>query len=78
MKNLIKIGSVLLMIVMLTSFGAAFQKSPVAQSGTSAQLVIGGADVITASDAGGGYLSTSDIVLIVLIILALIGLGVLL
>ncbi len=30
--------------------------------------------MITASDAGGGYLSTRDIILIVVIILAVIGL----
>ena len=54
MRNLVKIGSVLLMIVMLASFAAAFQKPAVAQAGTSTQLVISGQDVITASDAGGG------------------------
>jgi hypothetical protein len=66
------------MIVMLASFAAAVQKPAVAQAGASTQLVISGADVITASDAGGGYLSTRDIVLIIIIILAVIGLGVLL
>jgi hypothetical protein len=78
MKTGIKIGSVLLMLVMVASFAAAFQKPSVAQSGISAQLVTGGPDVITASDAGGGTLTTRDIVLICLIILALVGLGVLL
>jgi hypothetical protein len=78
MRNLVKIGSVLLMIVMLSSFAAAVQKPAVAQAGTSTQLVISGPDVITASDAGGGYLTTGDIFLVVIIILAVIGLGVLL
>jgi hypothetical protein len=78
MRNLVKIGSVLLMIVMLASFAAAFQKPAVAQAGTSTQLVISGQDVITASDAGGGDLTTRDVVLICVIILALVGLGVLL
>jgi hypothetical protein len=39
------------------------------------QLVIGAQDVITASDSGGGYLSTQDILLVVLIVLAIIGLA---
>jgi len=66
------------MIVMLATFASAVQKTAVAQAGASTQLVISGPDVITASDAGGGYLSTRDIVLIIIIILAVIGLGVLL
>jgi hypothetical protein len=37
-------------------------------------LVIGAQDVITASDAGGGYLTTRDILLVVIIIFAVIGL----
>ncbi len=78
MRKRIKIGSVLLMIVMLATFAAAVQKTAVAQAGTSSQLVLNGQDVITAADAGGGYLSTRDIVLIIIIILAVIGLGVLL
>jgi hypothetical protein len=78
MRKRIKIGSVLLMIVMLATFAAAVQKTAVAQAETSSQLVLNGQDVITAADAGGGYLSTRDIVLIVIIILAVIGLGVLL
>ena len=63
---------------MLTSFAAAVQKPAVQQAGAAAQFVLGAQDVITASDAGGGYLTTGDILLIVLIVLALIGLGVLL
>jgi hypothetical protein len=66
------------MLVLVASFAASVQKQAVAQAGTSTQLLIGGQDVITASDAGGGYLSTRDIVLVVVIVLAVIGLGVLL
>jgi len=61
------------MIVLLSSLAAAVQKPAVQQAGTTNQLVIGAQDVITASDAGGGYLSTGDIILIVLIIFAVIG-----
>ncbi|MHB8055384.1 MAG: hypothetical protein ACYDH3_09065 [Candidatus Aminicenantales bacterium] len=78
MKRQIQIGSVLLLVLLLSSFAVAFEKPAVAQAGTSTQLLSGGQDVITASDAGGGYLTTGDIVLIVLIVLALVGLGVLL
>ncbi|MHB8055388.1 MAG: hypothetical protein ACYDH3_09085 [Candidatus Aminicenantales bacterium] len=78
MKKGMKIGSVLLLVVLLSSFAAAFEKPAVAQAGTSTQLVISGPDVITASDAGGGSLSTRDIVLVCVIILAIVGLGVLL
>jgi len=78
MRRRIKMGSVLLMIVMLSSFAAAFEKPAVEQAGTSTQLVFSGPDVITASDAGGGTLTTRDILLIVIIVLAVIGLGVLL
>jgi len=78
MRRRIKIGSVLLLVVLLSSFAAAFEKPAVEQAGTSTQLVFSGPDVITASDAGGGYLTTGDIILVVLIVLALIGLGVLL
>jgi uncharacterized membrane protein len=77
MKKQIRIGSVLLMVVMLASFAAAFQKPAVAQAGMTTQLVIGGQDVVTASDAGGGYLSTRDLLIIILVILALAALGVL-
>jgi hypothetical protein len=78
MKRHVKIGSVLLAIVLLSSFAAAFEKPAAAQAGMSTQLVISGQDVITESDAGGGSLNTRDIVLICVIILAVIGLGVLL
>ncbi len=77
MRKRIRIGGILLMVVMLASFAAAFQKPAVQQAGTTAQLVIGAQDVITASDAGGGYLSTRDILIIILVILGLAALGVL-
>ncbi len=78
MKKHVKIGSILLMFTMLATFAAAIEKPAVPQAGAATQFVLGAQDVITASDAGGGYLTTSDILLIVLIVLALIGLGVLL
>ena len=74
MKKRMKIGSVLLMVVMLATFAAAVQKPAVQQAGATTQFVIGAQDVITASDAGGGYLSTRDIILVVIVILAIIGL----
>jgi hypothetical protein len=74
MRRLVKIGSVLMLVVFLSSFAAAAQKPAVQQAGASTQLTISGLDVITASDAGGGYLSTRDIILIVVIIFAVIGL----
>jgi hypothetical protein len=77
MKNRIRIGSVLLLVVMLASFAAAAQKPAVQQAGTTNQLVIGVQDVITESDAGGGYLSTRDLLIIILVILGLAALGVL-
>ena len=78
MRRRIQIGSVLLLVLLLSSFAAAFEKPAVEQAGTSTQLVFSGQDVITASDAGGGYLTTRDILLVVIIILAVIGLAVLL
>jgi len=77
MKIKVKIWSVLLMLVLVSSYAVALQKPALQQAGTSTQLVISGQDVITASDAGGGYLSTRDILLIILIVLALAALGVL-
>lgn len=76
MRKQIRIGSVLLMVVMLASFAGAFQKPAVQQAGTTTQLVIGAQDVVTASDAGGGYLSTRDLLIIILVVLALAALGV--
>ncbi len=75
MRRKVKIWGVLLMIVLISSYAVALQKPVLQQAGTSTQLVISGPDVITASDAGGGYLSTRDIILIVIIVLAVIGLA---
>ena len=74
MRRQAKILGVLVMIVLLSSFAAAFQKPAAQQAGMTSQLEIGGQDVITASDAGGGYLTTRDILLVVVIIFAVIGL----
>ena len=63
MRRRVKILGVLLMIVMISSFAAALQKPVLQQADASAQLVISGQDVITASDAGGG-LSSRDLLII--------------
>ncbi|MCJ7644327.1 MAG: hypothetical protein MUP28_07595 [Candidatus Aminicenantes bacterium] len=76
MRRQVKIWSVLLMILLASSYAVALQKPALQQAGTSTQLVISGQDVITASDAGGGYLSTRDLVIIIIVILALAALGV--
>jgi hypothetical protein len=77
MKKQIKVIGVLLMVAWLASFAAAVQKPAVQQAGSTHQFVLDAQDVITASDAGGGYLSTRDILIIILIILGLAALGVL-
>ena len=71
MRKQVKVWGVLLMIVLVSSYAVALQKPVLQQAGTSTQLVISGQDVITASDAGGGYLSARDIILIVVIIFAI-------
>jgi len=72
LKN-VKVWSALLMIVLLSSYAvAAIQQTEVQQTETTNQIVIGAQDVITASDAGGGYLSSRD-----LLVMAVIGVGVL-
>ena len=76
MRRQVKIWGVLLMIVMISSFAAALQKPVVQQADASAQLVISGQDVITASDAGGG-LSSRDLLIIatvgvVILVIALV------
>ena len=73
MRRRVKILGILLMIALVSSYAAALQKPVLQQAGTSTQLVIGAQDVITASDVGGGYLTTGDIILIVVIIFAVIG-----
>jgi len=76
MKKQIKIGSVLLMIVMLSSLAAAVQKPAVQLAGSSTQVVDIGQDVITASDAGGGRLNQRDILIVIVVVLAVIGFAV--
>jgi hypothetical protein len=61
------------MIVSLSSFATAFQKPAAQQAGMTLQLEISAQDVITAPDAGGGCLSTGDVILIVVINFAVIG-----
>lgn len=63
MKRKVKIWSVLLMIVLVSSYAGALQKPVLQQADTSTQLVIDAQDVITASDAGGS-LSSRDLLLI--------------
>jgi hypothetical protein len=75
MRKPAKFWSVLLMFVLASSFAMAVEKTADRQEGTTTQLDIGAQDVITASDAGGGYLSTRDILLIAIIVLAIIGLA---
>ncbi len=72
MRRQVKIGSVLLMIVLFSTFAAAVQKPAAQQAGTTNQLVIGAQDVITASDAGGGTLSTRDLLIMIAIGVGLI------
>jgi hypothetical protein len=74
MKKQVKIWSALLMIVLASSLAMAVEKTAVPQTGGTAQLEIGAQDVITASDAGGGYMTSRDIILVVIIIFAVIGL----
>jgi hypothetical protein len=74
MKKQMKIWSTLLMIVLASSLAMAVETQAAGQSGTTIQLEIGAQDVITASDAGGGYMSSRDIILVVIIIFAVIGL----
>ena len=78
MRKQVKFWSVLLMLMLASSYAMAVEKAAVQQDGTSAQLVIGAQDVITAQDAGGGYMSSRDIILVVVIIFAVIGLSVVL
>ena len=72
MRKQVKICSVLLMIVLLSSFAVAVQNTAAQQEDTSIQLDLSGQDVITASDAGGGALSSRD-----LLIIAVIGIAIL-
>jgi len=74
MKKQAKLWSALLMIVLASSLAMAVEKSAAPQPTPTVQLEIGAQDVITASDAGGGYMSTRDILIVVIIIFAVIGL----
>jgi hypothetical protein len=62
------------MIVLASSLAMAAEKTAAPQPEPMVQLEIGAQDVVTASDAGGGYMSTRDIVIVVVIIFAVIGL----
>ncbi|MBU4267682.1 MAG: hypothetical protein KJ808_02380 [Acidobacteria bacterium] len=75
MKKQTRIWSALLMIVLASSLAMAAEKTAAPQPEPTVQLEIGAQDVITASDAGGGYMSTRDIILVVIIIFAVIGLA---
>jgi hypothetical protein len=70
-----KHSSVLLMVLLFVSLAAAVQESAAQSAGTTARLALDGQDVITASDAGGGYLYTGNIVFIVIFVLAVFGLA---
>ena len=76
MRRRVKILGILLMIVMISSFAAALQKPVVQQADASAQLVISGQDVITASDAGGGLTSRDLLIIatvgVVILVIALV------
>jgi hypothetical protein len=75
MKKQAKLWSALLMIVLASSLAMAVEKTTAPQPpAPTVQLEIGAQDVITASDAGGGYMSSRDIILVVIIIFAVIGL----
>jgi hypothetical protein len=67
MRRQVKIWGVLLILVLVSSYAVALQKPVLQQAGTSTQLVISGQDVITASDAGGGMISTRDLIIIIAI-----------
>jgi len=75
MGKLASTWGVLLLIMLVATSAVAFDRQQIQPTGTAHQIEIGGQDVITASDAGGGYLTTQDILLIVLIVLAIFGLA---
>lgn len=64
MRKQVRFWSVLVLVALVSSYAAAAQKPALQQADTSAQLVVSGPDVITASDAGGGALSSRDLLLI--------------
>jgi hypothetical protein len=63
-----------MLFVLLIASGAALAQEAAAPS-ARAGIVVDGPDAITASDAGGGYLTTRDIIFVVIIVLAVIGLA---
>ncbi len=73
MRRNAKILCTLALIVLISSYAAAVQTQAAQQKDTVQQLQIGAQDVITASDGGGGYLSTGDILLVIIIVFAVIG-----
>ncbi len=77
MKRKTRIRSVLMMILLFVFMAVAVQKSA-RSSGMTSRLALDSLDVITASDAGGGYLYAGNIVLIVIFVLSIFGLAALL
>ncbi len=75
MRRKIRVVALMLMVAWVASFAAAVEKPAAQQVQTTTGLVIGAQDVITASDAGGGHLSSGDILLTVLVVLAVFGLA---
>ena len=73
MRRMVKFASFLLMVVLLSTMAAAAVEKPAAQTaGSTGQLVIGAQDVITASDAGGGRISSRDLIIIIAIGVAIL------
>lgn len=72
MRRTVKFASFLMMVVLLSTMAAAAVEKPAAQTaGSTGQLVIG-QDVITASDAGGGRISSRDLLIIIAIGVAIL------
>lgn len=65
MKKQAKVWCIFMLLVLVSSYVSAYQEPIPQGADSSQQLVIGGQDVITASDAGGGYLSSRDLILII-------------
>lgn len=64
MKKQVKFWCALMMIV-LVSYAGAVQEPVLQMADSSQQLDMSGQDVITASDAGGGYLNSRDLILLI-------------
>jgi hypothetical protein len=67
MKKHVKVWCVMVMLIMVSSVVGAFEEPVPQDNGSSQQVQMDGQDVITASDAGGGYLSSRDMILIILL-----------